>query len=271
MTVGLRSATVSVVGPHRAVNQDAAFTAAWGAAVADGVGGGPAGDIASSVLVHRLVAGTRGPLDVDQLATQLRVANWDLRAHVEREPALEGMATTFTGIFLSPAGSLLLAHAGDSRAYLLRGGAMSRETRDDSFVQLLIDTGVVQPADAAFHPHRNVITASMRGGDDDRIALGEREARPGDRWLLTSDGVTDYVDDGELCDVLAEGDCADAAAAIVDLALRAGSRDNVTAVVCEVVPGSTATGAPEFAGSAATRFAESLDEVDDDVDDRESA
>lgn len=267
MTVGLRAAAVSVVGPHRSENQDAAFTAAWGAAVADGVGGGPAGDIASSVLVHRLVAGTRAALDVDQLATRLRIANWDLRAQVERRPELDGMATTFTGVFVSPAGTLLLAHAGDSRAYLLRDGAMSRETRDDSFVQLLIDSGVVRPADAAFHPHRNVITASLRGGDDDRIALGEREARAGDRWLLCSDGVTDYVDDGDLCDVLAEGAPADAAAAIVGLALHTGSRDNVTAVVCDVVRGATATGAADFAGSAAIRFVESIDEVDD----RESA
>lgn len=263
MTVGLQGSAVSDVGPHRPVNQDAAFTAPWGAAVADGVGGGPGGDVASSVLLHRLIAGVRGPVEVDKLATLLSIANWDLRAYVERDPSLEGMATTFTGIFLSPGETLLLAHAGDSRAYLLRDGAMSRETRDDSFVQLLVESGVVRPADAAFHPHRNVITASMRGGEDDRIALAEQDARPGDRWLLCSDGVSDYLSDSDIRDALAEGDPDTSAAAIVELALTAGSRDNVTAVVCDVVRDVESSEAPVFVGSAATRFQESLDDLED--------
>jgi len=207
------------------------------------------------------MAGARGPIDVEQLATLMRIANWDLRALVERDPALDGMATTFTGLFLSPAGVLLLAHTGDSRAYLLRDGAMSRETRDDSFVQLLIDSGIVGPADAAFHPHRNVITASLRGGEDDRIALTELPARPGDRWLLCSDGVTDYLPDQELIDVLAAGGPQTAADAIVRLALTAGSRDNVTAVVCDVVADAAWDDRPIFSGSAGDRFTESVDEA----------
>ncbi|QIG41330.1 serine/threonine-protein phosphatase [Microbacterium sp. 4R-513] len=257
---GLRAAAASDVGPHRSVNQDAAFTAAWAAAVADGVGGGPAGDIASSVFVHRLVAGARGPVDVEQLATLLRIANWDLRALVERDPSLDGMATTFTGLFVSPAGILLLAHTGDSRAYLLRDGAMSRETRDDSFVQLLIDSGVVQPADAAFHPHRNVITASLRGAEDDRIALIERPARAGDRWMLCSDGLSDYVPDQEIIGLLAVGDAQAAADSIVALALAAGTRDNVTVVVADIVDDPEWAHRPAFYGSASGRFIESLDE-----------
>lgn len=262
MTVGLRAAAVSDVG-RRPVNQDAAFTATWGAAVADGVGGGPGGDIASALLLHRLVAGLRGPLELDDFATRLRIANWDLRAHVEQYPDLEGMATTFTGVFLSPAGTILLAHAGDSRAYLLRDGAMSRETRDDSFVQLLIDSGVVHSDEVAGHPHGNVITASMRGGDDDRIAVGERPARPGDRWLLCSDGISDYLTDAEICDALVGMTPEAAARALVELALHAGSRDNVTAVVADVVSGPAAGDEPAFAGSAADRFTETLDDLDD--------
>jgi protein phosphatase len=262
VTVVFHAAAVSDIGPHRAVNQDAAFTAPWGAAVADGVGGGPAGDIASSTLLHRFVAGARGALEVDQLATLLRVANWDLRAQVERDPLLEGMATTFTGLFAGTAGNVLLAHTGDSRAYLLREGALSRETRDDSFVQLLIDNGVVQQADAAFHPHRHVITASLRGGDDDRIALAEREARLGDRWLLCSDGVTDYVGESDLHDLLATGDAETAAFRIVERALSAGSRDNVTAVVCDIVAEARSSASPIFAGSAATRYSEAFDDLE---------
>nr|WP_133544967.1 protein phosphatase 2C domain-containing protein [Microbacterium sp. BK668] len=257
--LGLRAGAASDAGTHRAVNQDSAFTSAWAAAVADGVGGGPGGEIASSVFVHRLMAGAREPIEVEQLATLLRIANWDLRALVERDPALDGMATTFTGLFVAPGGTLLLAHTGDSRAYLLRDGAMSRETRDDSFVQLLVDSGVVRPADAAFHPQRNVITASLRGGEDDRIALMEPSVRVGDRWLLCSDGVSDYVPDEELVALLAQGDAQTAAEAVVGLALTAGSRDNVTAVVGDVVPDPAWTVRPVFHGAARDRFTESLD------------
>lgn len=215
------------------------------------------------------MAGARGPIDGDQLATLMRIANWDLRALVERDPALDGMATTFTGVFFSSAGAILLAHTGDSRAYLLRDGAMSRETRDDSFVQMLVDSGVVGQADAASHPQRNVITASLRGGEDDRIAVAERPARRGDRWLLCSDGVSDYVPDDAIIEVLAAGAPQAAAAAVVQLALEAGSRDNVTAVVCDVVEQVAGTRGPVFHGAARDRFSESI--ADLDANDRDAA
>ena len=208
------------------------------------------------------MAGARGPIEVEQLATLMRIANWDLRALVERDSALDGMATTFTGVFVSPAGKILLAHTGDSRAYLLRDGAMSRETRDDSFVQLLVDSGVVGQADAASHPQRNVITASLRGGEDDRIAVTERPARHGDRWLLCSDGVSDYVPDDALIDVLTAGAPQEAADAVVQLALEAGSRDNVTAVVCDVAEDVAPHRRPVFHGAAQDRFSESIADLD---------
>lgn len=94
MPLRLISAAVSDVGAHRSVNQDAAFTASWGAAVADGVGGGPSGDLASAALIHRLVAGRVSVPDADALAVRIREANWDLRAHAERDRTLRGMATT---------------------------------------------------------------------------------------------------------------------------------------------------------------------------------
>ncbi|MFH8252368.1 PP2C family protein-serine/threonine phosphatase [Microbacterium sp. B2969] len=266
----MRAAAVTDVGPHRAVNQDAAFTASWGAAVADGVGGGPAGEVASAALLRRLVAEADGALDLDELAISLRIANWELRARAERDPALEGMATTFTGLLVTPAGGLVLAHTGDSRAYLLRRSAMSRETRDDSFVQLLVDSGVVRAADAASHPHRNVITASLHGADDDLVVLAEREARPGDRWLLCSDGVTDYLPDHAIATLLDDGDPLTAAQAIVDYALSAGSRDNVTAVVCDVVTDAVRHSSAHFHGAAAEVDLTPLDEDDLD-DDLESA
>ena len=283
MSLRLRAAAASDIGPHRSVNQDAAFTAPWGAAVADGVGGGPAGDVASATFVHRLAAGRVGLLDADHLAESIRTANWDLRAHVERDPALYGMATTFTGLFVSGWGSapnprladagpregvLLLAHTGDSRAYRLRDGVLTQQTRDDSYVQALVDRGMVSAADAASHPRRNLITASLSGAERDAAVVVEYRPLEGDRWLLCSDGLSDYVPEAEFAALLqANRTVDDAAAACVSLALEAGTRDNVTVVVCDIVPEPGDTGAPRrsaegeptFYGAAADRYTERLD------------
>ena len=260
MPLRLDAAAVSDTGAHRPVNQDAAFSASWGSAVADGVGGGPSGDLASSVLVHRLVAA--GPMRVSalQLVERLRLANWDLRAHVERNPELRGMATTFTGLFVGDEGQLLLAHSGDSRAYRLRSGEFVRETRDDSYVQALVERGLIAPEDAAFHPRRNLITASLGGGEDDTVTVREVEPVAGDRWVLCSDGLTDYVPEGDVAALIAEAATPqDAAAAVVALALEAGTRDNVTAVVCDVVAGAPLGDFPVFVGAAASRFCEDFE------------
>lgn len=259
MALRLRAVAVSDVGVHRATNQDSAFTAPWGAAVADGVGGGPAGDIASAALVHRLVSGLHGPVTSAQLLTRIREANWDLRAHVRRNPALEGMATTFTGLFATPGGRLVLAHTGDSRAYRLRSGVMSRQTRDDSFVQVLVDRGLMSVDEAASSPHRNVITASLHGADDDVVTIGELDGADNDRWLLCSDGVTDYVPDADIAALLAAGSPSTAAQAIVSLALDAGSRDNVTAVVGQLTEAEPFDERPVFVGAALDLFNEQLE------------
>lgn len=260
----LRATACSDVGPHRATNQDAAFTASWGAAVADGVGGGPAGDFASATFIHRLAAGTLDGLEPVQLADTVRSANWDLRAHVERDPSLSGMATTFTGLFAARDGGLLLAHTGDSRAYRLRDGELLQLSRDDSLVQALVDRGLVSIADAASHPRRNIITASLSGAERDAATVTGHDARVGDRWLLCSDGLTDYVPDAEIRALLMG--CADAetaAEACVAIALDAGSHDNVTAVVCDVVDPRFDSGAvasqTRFYGAAATRYMEGLE------------
>jgi protein phosphatase len=260
--IRLNPAVVSDIGPSRASNQDAAFTASWGAAVADGVGGGPSGDLASAALVHRLVP---GPIRIDEpaeLLARIREANWDLGAHVRRDPSLQGMATTFTGIFVTPSDRLLLAHTGDSRGYVLRHAQLLRQTRDDSYVQALVDSGLLAPEAAASHPRRNIITASLGGGEEDVVSVAEREPVLGDRWLLCSDGVSDYLDDEEIgLTLLRHRDVHSAAAALVRLALDSGSHDNVTAVVCDVIDGPADLEPAAFAGSAAERFQEHLDVI----------
>lgn len=261
MTVRLIAAAVSETGGYRSTNQDAAFTAPWGAAVADGVGGGPSGDLASATLVHRLVAGGLRLEDRDDLIERIREANWDIGARVRRDPALQGMATTFTGLFTTIGGGMLLAHSGDSRAYRLRHAELQRQTRDDSYVQALVDRGLLAPAAAASHPRRNVITASLGGGESDVVSVFEPDAAPGDRWMLCSDGVSDYLEDEEIgLQLLRHRTPRDAATALVREALAAGSRDNVTAIVCDVREGEAdADEPPSFHGSARERFQEDLE------------
>ncbi|WP_137845612.1 protein phosphatase 2C domain-containing protein [Microbacterium sp. 2FI] len=262
MPIRLRAGAVSDTGAHRAINQDAAFAAPWGAAVADGVGGGPAGDLASAAFVHRLAAGRLDAIDAEHLAVSVRAANWDLRAHVTRDPSLHGMATTFTGIFVSMSGSLLLAHTGDSRAYLLRDGQLVQQTRDDSYVQALVDRGMMTAEDAASHPRRNLITASLSGAERDAATVVEYTAVPGDRWMLCSDGLTDYVPIADVAELLRHNKDPDsAAAASVALALEAGTRDNVTVVVSDIVGDDEVDVAAHarFYGAAAARFTEGLE------------
>jgi protein phosphatase len=232
--------------------------------VADGVGGGPAGDLASAAFLRRLAAAHVDVRDEDDLFERLRGANWDLRAHVSRDPSLEGMATTFTGIVVARGGHILLGHSGDSRAYRLRDGEASRQTRDDSLVQVLVDRGVISPEDAATHPRRNLVTASMTGAEDDRVTVTRVDASVGDRWLFCSDGLTDYVAEDRVFATLARPlSPAGVARELVAIALAGRTRDNVTVVVCDIADGDAEAGErPLFYGAAAGLFAEELEELD---------
>lgn len=196
----------------------------------------------------------------DELVVRVREANWDLRAHVERDPSLRGMATTFTALFAASEDRLLLAHTGDSRGYLLREDVFSRQTRDDSYVQALVDRGLITPEQAQNHPRRNIITASLGGSEDDSVGVIECPYEFGDRWLLCSDGVSDYVPEEELARLLGEGSPDEAAQRIVDTALEAGTLDNATAVVCDIVDGAAdGEERPAFYGAAEGRFDEDIE------------
>lgn len=258
----LDCSAVSDVGTHRSNNQDSAFVAPWGACVADGVGGGPAGELASSGLLHRVAAAGRQLRSPDEVLELLRVCNWDLALHSQRDPTVAGMATTFTGALLTRSG-LVLAHVGDSRAYRRRGGITHRMTRDDSFVQQLVDAGVITPLEAASHPRRNIVTASLRGRDTDgdSLSIAAVDTQPGDRWLLCSDGVSDYLPDEIISLHLGAGLAPEQTAQrLVHEALDAGSTDNVTAVVCDIVMSDSHERSPlVFHGAAADTFTESFD------------
>ncbi|MEV7974197.1 protein phosphatase 2C domain-containing protein [Cellulomonas sp. NPDC089187] len=260
MPVTLDVALRSETGPHRSGNQDSVGASVDYALVADGVGGNVGGDIASWTFTHRVMStlATRPArtFTAENIAELIATANAEIGHRIRREPELEGMATTVTALFCGE-DSVRVGHLGDSRAYLVRDGVGYRVTRDDSYVQMLVDSGAVDPADARTHPLRNVILRSLSGRSEDTTDLPVMEVpvQSGDRWLVTSDGLTDYVEEERIIGILtATPDREDAADALLAAALAADSRDNISLVVADVAldTGETQGARPyRFLGAAA--------------------
>ncbi|MCU1431170.1 MAG: hypothetical protein JWP95_275 [Actinotalea sp.] len=257
----LVTAMRSVTGAHRSSNQDSLGCAPGYMFVADGVGGHVGGDVASWTVSRSLMAslttdGTRTD-DIEHLRSAIADANAALGDRVERQPSLAGMATTFTGVFCVD-DAVQVAHIGDSRAYLVRDGQGRRVTRDDSLVQKLVDSGVLAQGEADHHPQRNIILRSLGGSRQDAEALTflTVPAEVGDRWLVASDGLTDYVPEGVVVDVLARAATpAEAADTLIAAATEADSRDNVSVAVSDVVrldPTDAFAGEHQLLGAAAS-------------------
>jgi serine/threonine protein phosphatase PrpC len=251
MTLVLRYSARSDRGLVRQNNQDAVYAGPRLLALADGMGGHAAGEVASSLVISALA-----PLDEDDpgddLLTELRDAtvegNAAITRHVADAPDLEGMGTTLTAILF--AGSRLgLVHIGDSRAYQLRDGVFTQITKDDTFVQSLIDEGRITEEEAQTHPQRSLLLRAITGQDVDP-SLTIREARPGDRYLLCSDGLSGVVSDETLADTLqAYRDPRECADRMIELALRGGGPDNITCIVADVVDIEFGEDAPIMGGS----------------------
>jgi len=239
MTLHLHSAAVTDRGLVRSANQDSVYAGARLLAVADGMGGMAAGDLASAITIDAVARADADHPDaalVDALQTVIEAASAQIRAAVVEDPARDGMGTTLTALLFSPGNTVVaLAHVGDSRAYLRRGGVTQQMTKDDTFVQMLVDEGVITPDEASVHPRRAVVTQALQG-EPVEPAYTTMTPLPGDRWLLCSDGLSNVVREGTIADVLATHPDRDAAAhRLVDLARRAGGPDNITVVVADLV------------------------------------
>jgi serine/threonine protein phosphatase PrpC len=236
MTGALRYVLRTDPGLVRGNNEDSAYAGPRLLVVADGMGGYAGGEIASSIAVAALA-----PLDdvdadgdlISALRSAADVANEEIAALVAGDEKLTGMGTTLTALLFN-GNRVGLLHIGDSRAYLLRGRILMQITRDDTFVQRLVDEGRITAEEARTHPQRSLIVRALNGSSLEPD-LSVREVRSGDRYLLCSDGLSDMVPPETLLEALREEDPRDAADRLVELALRAGGPDNVTCLVADVV------------------------------------
>lgn len=250
MTLVLRYAARSDRGLVRANNEDSVYAGARLLALADGMGGHAAGEVASQLVIAALAH-----LDDDEpggdllakLDSAVRAGNAAIAAQVEMEPDLEGMGTTLTAILF--AGNRLgLVHIGDSRGYLFRDGELTQITKDDTFVQTLVDEGRITAEEAHSHPQRSLIMRALTGHEVEPT-LTMREARAGDRYLLCSDGLSDPVSNETIAEALQIPDVAESAYRLIELALRGGGPDNVTVVVADVVDDEFGQTQPILAGA----------------------
>jgi PPM family protein phosphatase len=238
MPLMLRYVARSDVGLVREGNEDSGYAGPRLLAVADGMGGHAAGEVASSAAIEELVHVESVDPDRDPLAAlkaAVNAANSRIRQMVEEDPARRGMGTTLTALFWNGQ-TLALAHIGDSRAYLLRGGELRQITHDHTFVQTLVDDGRITADEASVHPARSMILRTLQGDSDPELDLEMIDVQGGERILVCSDGLSGIVRDETMRDTLVENaDLVTAADALVELALKGGAPDNVTCVVADIV------------------------------------
>jgi protein phosphatase len=239
MTLTMRYAAKSDVGMVRGSNEDSGFAGQTLLAVADGMGGHAAGELASSAAIATLAE-----LDEESLATGDVLTALDdsvvsaaerIAQFVAMDPTRAGMGTTVTAIAWRE-GKIAVIHVGDSRAYLLRDGELTQITRDHTYVQSLVDAGRISEEEARVHPRRSLLLRAIDGNQVPERDLSIREAHAGDRYLLCSDGLSGVLDDSQIAGILASSpDPTATVTNLVDAALDGGAPDNVTVVVADVV------------------------------------
>ena len=202
-------------------------------AVADGMGGHRAGEVASATALEALRAGVASG---EELRDAIEGANDAVLEKSESDQELHGMGTTLTAGMLGTDGQLVVGHVGDSRAYLVRDGELTQITNDHSLVEEMVRGGELTPEQAEVHPQRSIITRALGIDPQVDVDVYPLELQPGDRILFCSDGLTTMVRQDEMASILArEPDPKRAAQLLVDAANAAGGEDNITAVIVEAV------------------------------------
>jgi serine/threonine protein phosphatase PrpC len=230
----LRTGSHTDIGRVRDNNEDSVVSGDHLAAVADGMGGHPGGEVASAVAVALVQAAFTGR-SLDELRAAVRAANraiWD-RAGAGAE--LEGMGTTVCAAGLTKDGSLVVVNVGDSRACVLRNGSLTQLTDDHSVTAELVRRGKLSEQEALDHPHRGVLTRALGVGPDVELDSATYPAVEGDRLLLGTDGLFNEVSNDEIASFMGATEDLDATAhGLVELAVSRGGRDNVSVVIAEI-------------------------------------
>ncbi|NJP43040.1 Stp1/IreP family PP2C-type Ser/Thr phosphatase [Streptomyces sp. PRB2-1] len=238
MSLSLRFAAGSHKGMIREGNEDSGYAGPRLLAIADGMGGQAAGEVASSEVISTIVSlddDIPGSDILTSLGSAVQRANDQLLQMVQEDPQLEGMGTTLTAL-LWTGQRLGLVHVGDSRAYLLRDGVLTQITQDHTWVQRLVDEGRITEEEATTHPQRSLLMRALGSGERVEPDLSIREVRVGDRYLICSDGLSGVVSHQTLEDTLAGYQPPhDTVQELIQLALRGGGPDNITCIVADVL------------------------------------
>lgn len=231
-----RSAAKTDPGRKRRGNEDAYVSRPPLFAIADGMGGAQAGEVASALAAEALRELPEG-VGAQRVTALIQEANRRVHDRASTDASTSGMGTTITAAIVEEDGTVTFGHVGDSRAYLLRDNELEQLTNDHSLVAELVRRGELSPAEAEVHPQRSVITRALGTDPDIDVDTFSVEAKPGDLYLICSDGLSDMVDGSEIEVILRRHrrDLDEAAKALVQAANRAGGEDNITAVLFEVV------------------------------------
>jgi protein phosphatase len=244
----LTSAVATDPGRVRASNQDRAVAGDRLLAVADGMGGHVGGEIAAGLAVEAVGRSYEAHPTAAGLVAAVREANDEIYAHGDEDRRLHGMGTTLTAAALVESAGrarLVVAHVGDSRAYLYGRGGLRQLTEDHSLVEEMVHRGEITRTEAFFHPHRHILTRALGVDRQLDIDTWTIDVTEHDRILLCSDGLTNECPDGEIAEILAANtDPGEAARALVVRALEHGGSDNITVVVADVEETVSRTGAP---------------------------
>jgi PPM family protein phosphatase len=234
MRIG-RTAVVTDTGRRRLGNEDANVFKPPFFAIADGMGGARAGEIAAGLAAATLEEGA--PESADGIVALIEEANRRVWERSVQDPETAGMGTTLTAALVdAEAGTIVIGHVGDSRAYLYRDGELEQLTTDHSLVVELVESGILTPEEAERHPQRSAITRAVGTEPTVEVDAFTVDAKPGDLYLICSDGLTDMLAAEEVEDVIesAEADPSRAAEALVAAANARGGEDNITVVLFEM-------------------------------------
>jgi serine/threonine protein phosphatase PrpC len=236
----------SAIGLVRQGNEDSAFTSAQLIAVADGMGGHAAGEVASRIAVQVLqkLAPTLTADEIDEdsvedlLMHSLHSIDAEIAAVTDEEIEKRGMGTTLTALLIRE-NTIALLHVGDSRCYRLRGSTLEQLSNDHTVIQELLDQGAISEAEAADHPQRSMLTQALRGDGDVTPVLQMYEVKKGDRYLLCSDGLSGVLTDKEIKVGLKKSNKDEAVKFLNDATYINGAPDNVTILIADISDTST--------------------------------